>query len=270
MRKKCLVLLMFFLTLGLLFLFANDVYASEGDAIINNNLEESKLCVNENVTISTEGYYEVYVNDKLIKEDVLLTKGYSKVKYITKTTKTEEVQTEDGTELVDVDVFNETSINYYLVNVDVEDGEVYFEQKEIILDEIDNVSYYLNDEAVNDSIVCEKEGKNILKIKCNDLEKVITFDIFKFEAKEELDGKKLYELVDVSYTLNTNAKVYLNGNLFNGKINTFGNYHFVVKNSSDEEIGSLSFVIDATIIINDKEYKALNSYIELETPIKLI
>ncbi len=269
MRKKCFVFLMFFSIFGLLFLFAGNAYASEGDA--NNVAQQtSSLYVNEPVTINVDGYYQVFVNDTLIEENKTLSdSGYYYVKYVTKTTETQTIVTEEGSVSKDVEVYTETASEYYIVNIDVSDGEVYFEEKEINLALIYNVSYYLNDELIEEDTVCTNEGSNALKIVCGDESKTISFDIFKFNNKEDLAGKNFTTLQTVEYTENTSATILLNGEVFDGNITTFGNYNFIVYNTKNEEIGSLSFVIDVIVSINGVKYTAENATVELEKAISL-
>ena len=125
MRKKCLILVMFFSLFGLLFLFGNDVYASDGETNNQINQEEGELLVNEELTISVLGYSKVYINNSLIENDTTLTEsGIYNVKYVEIKTTTEKSTDENGNEVTrNIEQVVETYKTYCLVNVNLLNGE---------------------------------------------------------------------------------------------------------------------------------------------------
>lgn len=272
MKKKCFVMILIFSFLALLFFKAE---AEENNTTLTSN--DDVLLVNEGFSIDVTGYHEVRVNDMVNDEPVAENKeikdsGYYEVTYVSKFERIETVIDENNnTKEVTTEYYESKVFKYTIVNVDLREDEVYFEEKKFNLEEIKNVSYTLNGKEVIGDVITNKEGHNELVISNGSNSKTIEFDIFKFNNKEELDGNNFTQLQTLEYTQGTNAKVYLNNDNeeFDGNINTFGNYHFEVRNTKDEIIGQLSFVIDPIITINGTKYTALNSVVELKGSISL-
>ena len=266
MKKKCFVLLMFFSVFCLLFLFVNDVYASEGDATNESTQKTTTLFVNESHIVDITGYDEVIVNgDSPITENMTLSNsGYYKVSYKKTIVKSEDVSEDPlNPKIVETKYCETKDEEYYVVNLNFDENEVYANELELNLDEIEGVTYLLNGEEVSGNVFAQKEGENTLTVKTADEEKSFNFEIFKFTNKDEINGKKTTTIPTVEYTEGTSAKVYCNGQLYTNSLTKVGNYHFEVKNTKGDVIDELEFTVGATVKIGNSTYQD-KDYTELE------
>ena len=158
-------MILIFSFLALLFFKAE---AEENNTTLTSN--DDVLLVNEGFSIDVTGYHEVRVNDMVNDEPVAENKeikdsGYYEVTYVSKFERIETVIDENNnTKEVTTEYYESKVFKYTIVNVDLREDEVYFEEKKFNLEEIKNVSYTLNGKEVIGDVITNKEGHNELVI----------------------------------------------------------------------------------------------------------